>query len=153
MVDDCAQALSLAEPQGLISIFIENGLETVTVIKRLLKTKRLSTLQTAHAKKILAAFPPSGPAAQVQSQTTSPEIQAFIIQSGSPDLLPLVEPLTSREVEVLTLMSRGLKYQEIADQLFISLNTVRFYVKAIYSKLNVNNRTQALEIARQYKII
>ena len=65
----------------------------------------------------------------------------------------LIEPLTDRALDVLRLMSEGLKYKEIAIQLFISLNTVRSHVKAIYGKLNVNNRTQALEVARQLHLI
>jgi LuxR family transcriptional regulator, maltose regulon positive regulatory protein len=50
-------------------------------------------------------------------------------------------------------MARGLKYEEIAAELVITLNTVRFHVKHIYGKLNVNNRTQAIETARQYDLI
>jgi LuxR family maltose regulon positive regulatory protein len=65
----------------------------------------------------------------------------------------LIEPLTDRELDVLRLMARGLKYKEIATQLFISLNTVRSHVKAIYGKLDTNNRTQALEMARQLGIL
>jgi len=65
----------------------------------------------------------------------------------------LVEPLTERELEVLCLIAEGLKYEEIAGRLYISLNTVRTYVKSIYSKLNVNNRTRAIALARQMKLI
>jgi len=61
-------------------------------------------------------------------------------------------PLTDRELEVLRFMARGLKYAEIAEQLYISLNTVRFHVKAIYGKLYANNRTQAIERARQLQL-
>ena len=50
-------------------------------------------------------------------------------------------------------MAGGLKYKEIAEQLIISLNTVRFHVKAIYGKLDANNRTQAIEAARQRRIL
>ena len=64
-----------------------------------------------------------------------------------------IETLTDRELEVLRLMAEGLKYKEIAAELFISLNTVRFHVKAIYGKLNVNRRTQAIQRARQLRIL
>jgi LuxR family maltose regulon positive regulatory protein len=67
--------------------------------------------------------------------------------------MALVEPLTERELEVLRLMVEGLKYKEIAARLFVSLNTVRSHVRAIYGKLDANNRTQAIERARQLRIL
>ena len=65
----------------------------------------------------------------------------------------MIEPLTDRELDVLRLMTDGLKYEEIAGRLFISLNTVRTYVKGIYRKLNVNNRSKAIIQAHGYKLI
>ena len=65
----------------------------------------------------------------------------------------MIEPLTDRELDVLRLIADGLKYEEIAGRLFISLNTVRTYVKGIYGKLNVNNRSRAIAQAQQYKLI
>ena len=59
----------------------------------------------------------------------------------------LVEPLSEREVEVLRLMAGGYKYQEIADRMIISINTVRHHNRNIFSKLNVNSRQQAVEKA------
>ena len=61
--------------------------------------------------------------------------------------------LTERELEVLRLIAEGLKYEEIAGRLFISLNTVRTYVKGIYGKLDVNNRTLAIALACELKLI
>jgi LuxR family maltose regulon positive regulatory protein len=61
--------------------------------------------------------------------------------------------LTDRELDVLRLIAQGLKYKEIGAKLFISLNTVRYHVKAIYGKLDVNNRTQAIAKARQHRIL
>jgi NarL family two-component system response regulator LiaR len=58
--------------------------------------------------------------------------------------LPLtVEPLTERELEVLSLVAKGMTNQEIADKLFIGEGTVRTHVSNILTKLHLANRTQA----------
>jgi ATP/maltotriose-dependent transcriptional regulator MalT len=61
--------------------------------------------------------------------------------------------LSSRELEVLQLMAQGLSNQEIADQLFLSLPTVKTHTSNLFFKLDVKRRTQAIEKAKQLKII
>ncbi len=61
----------------------------------------------------------------------------------------LVEPLSERELEVLRLLKTELSGPEIADQLMVSLNTVRYHTKNIYQKLQVNTRREALARARE----
>jgi DNA-binding NarL/FixJ family response regulator len=58
---------------------------------------------------------------------------------------PLLETLSARQVEVLTLLAQGLPNEAIADRLFISRNTVKFHVAAIYQRLGVRNRVQAAQ--------
>src|ERR1043165_7098541 len=58
-----------------------------------------------------------------------------------------VEALTKRETEILQLLSKGLLYKEIADQLSISVSTVRQHIHKIYEKLHVQNRTEAINKA------
>ena len=65
----------------------------------------------------------------------------------------LVEPLTGRELEVLGLIAAGLTNQHIADELIISVGTVKFYTSQIYGKLAVNSRTQAVARARELGIL
>jgi NarL family two-component system response regulator LiaR len=61
----------------------------------------------------------------------------------SSDLPPTDEPLTGREVQVLSLVAQGLTNQEIADRLVVSERTVRTHVSNILGKLHLANRTQA----------
>ena len=61
--------------------------------------------------------------------------------------------LSARELEILGMMSKGLSNQEIAGALFISLSTVKSHIANIFSKLDVKRRTQAIETARQLRII
>lgn len=72
--------------------------------------------------------------------------------SSQPDQ-PLIDPLSERELEILTLIVAGLKNKEIADQLVISLNTVLYHNKNIYSKLGVNKRALAIAKARELRLI
>ncbi len=65
----------------------------------------------------------------------------------------LGEPLTERELEVLRLLAAGLTYAEIAEQLVVSLNTVRFHVKEVYGKLGVNRQAQAVAQARELGLL
>lgn len=66
---------------------------------------------------------------------------------------PLIEPLTERELEVLGYLAQGLSDQAIADRLYVSLAAVKWHDRNIYSKLNVNNRTQAVAKARELEIL
>ena len=65
----------------------------------------------------------------------------------------LIEPLSPREIEVLTLIAEGKSNQEIGQQLHISLSTVKGHSSQIYAKLNVNNRVQAVKKARSLGLL
>ena len=68
----------------------------------------------------------------------------------------LTEPLDDfkeRELEIINFMANGFSNQEIADQLFITVATVRWYNKQIYSKLGTSRRTEAIALARQMGLI
>jgi DNA-binding CsgD family transcriptional regulator len=65
----------------------------------------------------------------------------------------LIEPLSVREQEVLTLIADQLSNREIAEKLFLSVATVKWYLTHIYSKLGVQNRTLAIMRARQLKLV
>jgi predicted ATPase/DNA-binding CsgD family transcriptional regulator len=66
---------------------------------------------------------------------------------------PLADPLSQRELEVLTLLAAGLSNREIAEQLVIGIGTVKTHTLNIYAKLEVNSRTQAIARARELKLL
>ncbi|PKR86898.1 response regulator [Heyndrickxia camelliae] len=66
---------------------------------------------------------------------------------------PLHDDLTNREIEILLLMAEGKSNQEIADELFIALKTVKTHVSNILSKLEVQDRTQAVIYAFKHQLI
>jgi DNA-binding NarL/FixJ family response regulator len=61
--------------------------------------------------------------------------------------------LSDREIEVLNLLAQGNNYQQIADQLYISVDTVRHHIKNIYKKLRVHTQSEAVAKAIRKKII
>nr|MBC7612604.1 response regulator transcription factor [Pseudopedobacter sp.] len=58
--------------------------------------------------------------------------------------------LSNREYKVLELIADGLKDQEIADQLFVTIATVKTHKQRIYRKLNINNKLQAAQIYSEF---
>jgi DNA-binding NarL/FixJ family response regulator len=64
-----------------------------------------------------------------------------------------VEQLTPRELDILTLMARGLRNKEIAHQLYITERTVKFHANAIYRKLDVSSRTEAVSKALRHGLV
>ena len=65
----------------------------------------------------------------------------------------LAEPLTMREVEILRLIAAGMRNQEIADHLFISLSTVKRHIANAYGKLGVSHRTEAIARANELNLL
>jgi LuxR family maltose regulon positive regulatory protein len=68
--------------------------------------------------------------------------------SGPSTRIDLVEPLTERERDILRFLPSRLTIREIADQRYVSVNTLKFHLKAIYRKLGVGSRAEAAELAR-----
>ena len=79
----------------------------------------------------------------VKTETASPQTAAA----------DLAEPLTGREIEILRLVASGMRNQEIADRLFISLSTVKRHIANAYGKLGVSHRTEAVARARQLNLL
>ena len=68
--------------------------------------------------------------------------------------IPLTyEPLSQREMDVLSFLPGALSTDEIADKLFVSVHTVRSHIKSIYSKLDAHSRLEAVVKAKSLKIL
>ena len=124
-------ALMLAEPDGFMRIFLDEG----AVMAQLLSDAMAQGMMPGYVSKLLAVF-------EAEKQ-----------ESDLPLPQALIDPLSERELEVLALVAAGLKNKEIAEQLFISLNTVLYHIKNIYDKLGVRKRTLAIIKARELDLL
>jgi LuxR family maltose regulon positive regulatory protein len=125
-------ALRAAAPTGLFRIFLDEC-EVLQGLLEQLKPRFRDVTLIAYASRLLGAFS-CGP--------EKPET------GGKRAVL-----LSERELEVLQHLAGGLSYEEIGQKLFLSLNTIQSHVKSIYRKLLVNKRLQAIEKARELKLI
>jgi LuxR family maltose regulon positive regulatory protein len=76
-----------------------------------------------------------------------------VFHPSSPGPQLLVEPLSERELEVLSLIAEGLSNAEIADKLVIAQGTVKRHINNIYGKLGVQSRTQAVARGRELSLL
>jgi len=125
-------ALRTAAPTGLLRIFADEY-GPLQVLLEELKSRLADETLIAYASRLL---------------------ETFCCEPVKPETGDRQEELLSeRELEVLRYLARGLAYEEIGRQLFLSLNTIQFHVKNIYRKLLVNRRVQAIEKARDMNLI
>jgi len=78
-------------------------------------------------------------------------LEKFAVDNA--DDAPILEPLTTRETEVLGFLARGLTNKEIASRMVITERTVKFHVSSILRKLGATNRTEAVSIAAQHGLV
>ena len=123
------QALTLAEPEGYVRTFVDEG----EPMAKLLRQVRQRGLFPHYVDKLLAT---------VAAKESKP---------WGVDLLP--EPLSEREMEVLQLVAAGASNKEIADQLFIAVTTVKKHISNMLVKLDTPNRTQAAARARELGLL
>ena len=124
-------AVTRAAPEGFVRVFADEGAPMV----RLLEAGRDAGIAPDYVRELLAAFP------AYESLETA-------VSPAQVDQSELVEPLSERELEALEKIATGLTNREIADRLYLSLNTVKVHTRNIYGKLGVHNRTQAVARAR-----
>lgn len=115
----------------------------------------LSSAQHARQVRLFADEGQPIAALLAKVRVTSSALQAHLttLMAACPQPSALLDPLTDREVEIIGLMAAGASNQEIADRLFLTLNTVKWYSSQIYSKLQVRRRTEAVERARTLRLL
>lgn len=122
------RALALAKAEGYVRVFVENGRSLAALLGQ---TRHLFPTYVAQ---LLRAIGEGAHAPQ-----------------AAPG--PLLDPLTERERDILALIALGQSNRQIADVLFISVGTVKGHVNHILSKLDAQNRTQALLRARELNLL
>jgi len=130
-------AFSLAEPQGYIRTFVDFG----QPMQRLLGLAAKMNIFPEYVSRLLSAFPAdAGDAESITTKDTTSQ-------------QPLIEPLTEQELSILKLMAAGLSHSEIASELYLSLNTIKWHSTNIYGKLGVHRRAHAVVRARELEIL
>jgi LuxR family maltose regulon positive regulatory protein len=132
--DMLQKSLALAEPEGYLRIYVNEGQPMRELLQMYVHAGRGE--QISYAYKLLAAF----------------NVPITSVPVESP-LSNLVESLTAREIEILQAMGEGLSNHQIAEKFVLAEGTVKFYVHAVLEKLGVHNRTQAVLEAKKIKII
>jgi len=138
------RALALAEPEGYVRVFVDEG----EALRLLILDFRLAIEKSArdgvhplfgYVDKLLSAF--------AQPVATTPKSKIKNLKSE------IVEPLSERELEVLKLLRSELSGPEIARQLIVSLHTLRTHTNNIFKKLGVNNRRAAVRRAEELDLL
>jgi LuxR family maltose regulon positive regulatory protein len=135
--EELAGTLALAAPQGYVRVFADEGPPMAALLSQ-----------------VAAAHRDGQPAArQVPLGYLAAVLRACAPASQAPGVPGLVEPLTARELEVLHLLAAGAPNQRIADDLVVTLDTVKKHVTHVLGKLGAANRTEAVTRARQLGLI
>jgi LuxR family transcriptional regulator, maltose regulon positive regulatory protein len=134
-----ARALALAEPEGYVRTFADEGSPMAALLSEVLDAKQRGCLA------------PDVPAYYLRK--LSAELERDTSGAAAPAGGELPEPLSERELEVLALLAAGKSNRQIASELFVALSTVKTHIKNIYGKLDARNRMQAVSRARELNLL
>jgi len=144
-VDTLAQALMLGCSQGYVRVFADEGAPMAALLGRLVAAQK--------ADHDVARGVPLGCLARLLRAFGEPPAAAGARQHAAAAVPGLVEQLTPRELEILALLAAGTPNPRIAEQLVVSLDTVKKHVSHLLGKLGAANRTEAVTRARELGLI
>jgi DNA-binding NarL/FixJ family response regulator len=139
---ECIRKIKIIHPR--IQCMVLTVYDKPDTIFEALKAGAISyLLKSTPPEKIIEAIEEvSNGGSPISSQIARKVIEAFAVKEKTNEYF---QDLTKREQELLGLLSKGYRYREIADTLFVSIETVRTHIRNIYEKLQVNSRTEALK--------
>jgi LuxR family maltose regulon positive regulatory protein len=126
-----AEAVTLAEPEGYVRSFVDLG----RGMAALLKQASIEGIAPDYVAGLLSAFGLSDDAAPPRRTQ------------------PLIEPLSPRELEVLSLVAQGMSNREVGRHLHVAESTVKSHLNSVFGKLGVRNRVQATAKARSLNLL
>jgi DNA-binding NarL/FixJ family response regulator len=156
-----------------IEMPVMNGVEATRIIAAQFPDTRVIVLTTFDYEEYVFEGVKSGAMGYVLKDTPVPELVRTIerVYAGERFIQPAVaskivfefakgdtksaeyEPLSEREIDIINRLAQGMSNRDIADDLALTEGTVKNYVSSILSKLHAANRTQAVNLARQHRII
>lgn len=143
------EALKLGKPENFIRSFTDEGEEVNSLLQTILKQqgKTWETESPQMLNYVLTLIKSFGETTIQKLTPTAPT------QSEELPWWYQNDPLSEREIEVISLVAQGLSNQQIGDKLFIAAGTVKRHINNIYSKLDVHSRVQAIELTRKFGLI
>lgn len=146
-VNILTKSLTLAASEGYVRIFLDEGKPMRRLLTQWLKHTNASHLQNYVTRLLIQFDDKSQTSTAMQEKDHSTGNRSGSMEQA------IVEPLSSREVEVLGHIALGKTNQEIADELVVARGTIKAHAASIYRKLDVTNRTEAVARARQLGIL
>jgi LuxR family maltose regulon positive regulatory protein len=145
-MDHLKSALVLAEPEGFVRVFVDEGPPMAALLRSLIQHPHNGRVRTSldgaperYAGTLLERFAVEAPPVGDGTFREAPA--------------PGIEPLSDRETEVLSLVADGRTNSQIATELYLSVGTVKAHVHHIFGKLLVRNRSQAVARARELHLL
>jgi LuxR family transcriptional regulator, maltose regulon positive regulatory protein len=140
------RALLLGLPEGYVRVFADEGQPMAALLRRLVTRQRRSAPPVGQAV-------PTDYLARILQTVEPTDRRPAPLGDHTAAVAGLSESLTDRELQVLRLLAAGKRNREIADELVVTLDTVKRHVTHIFQKLGAASRTQALAHARQLGLI